>query len=59
MIAPARSAALDALRLIDVERLDMGEAVARVRKPLADERDRGLLLELVSGTFRMRAAIDY
>lgn len=59
MIAPARSAALDALRLIDEERLDMGEAVARVRKPLADERDRALLLEIVSGTLRMRAAIDY
>jgi 16S rRNA (cytosine967-C5)-methyltransferase len=59
MIAPARSAALDALRLIDVDRLDMGEAVARVRKPLSDERDRGLLLEIVSGTLRMRGAIDY
>lgn len=59
MIAPARSAALDALRLIEVERLDMGEAVARVRKPLSDERDRGLLLETVSGTLRMRGAIDY
>ncbi|MGE0866714.1 MAG: 16S rRNA (cytosine(967)-C(5))-methyltransferase RsmB, partial [Vicinamibacterales bacterium] len=59
MIAPARRAALDALRLIDGERLDMGEAVARVRKPLTDERDRALLLEIVSGTLRMRAALDY
>jgi len=59
MIAPARSAALDALRLIDGERLDMGEAVARVRKPLSDERDRALLLEIVSGTLRMRAALDH
>jgi 16S rRNA (cytosine967-C5)-methyltransferase len=59
MIAPARTTALDALRQIDEERLDMGEAVARVRKPLTDERDRALLLELVSGTLRMRAAIDY
>lgn len=59
MIAPARAAALDALRQIDDERLDLGEAVARARKPLTDERDRALLLEIVSGTLRMRAAIDY
>ena len=59
MIAPARLAALDALRQIDAERLDMGEAVARVRKPLSDERDRALLLEIVSGTLRMRAALDH
>ena len=59
MIAPARLAALDALRQIDDERLDMGEAVERVRKPLSDERDRALLLEIVSGTLRMRAALDH
>jgi len=59
MIAPARLAALDALRQIDGERLDMGEAIARVRKPLTDERDRALLLEIVSGTLRMRGAIDH
>ncbi len=59
MIAPARLAALAALRLIDSDRLDMGEAIARVRKPLTDERDRALLLEIVSGTLRMRAAVDH
>ena len=59
MIATARVAAFDALREIEARHLDLGEAVARVRKPLADERDRALLLELVSGTLRMRAAIDY
>ncbi len=59
MIALARLAALDALRQVDEERLDMGEAVARARKPLTDERDRALLLEIVSGTLRMRAAIDH
>ncbi|MEY4635353.1 MAG: hypothetical protein RJA55_1151 [Acidobacteriota bacterium] len=59
MIAPARRAALDALRQIEDERLDMGEAVDRVRKPLTDERDRALLLEIVTGTLRMRAALDY
>ena len=59
MIAPARLAALEALRLIDEQPLDLGEAVSRVRRPLRDERDRALLLELVSGTLRMRAALDY
>ncbi|MDO8680192.1 MAG: 16S rRNA (cytosine(967)-C(5))-methyltransferase RsmB [Acidobacteriota bacterium] len=59
MIATARVAAFDALREIEARHLDLGEAVARVRKPLADERDRALLLELVSGTLRMRAAIDF
>lgn len=59
MIATARVAAFDALREIEAKHLDLGEAVARVRAPLADERDRALLLELVSGTLRMRAAIDF
>lgn len=59
MIAPARLAALDALALIDAGRLDMGGAIARVRDPLTDDRDKALLLELVSGTLRMRNAIDY
>lgn len=59
MIATARVAAFDALREIEAKQLDLGEAVARVRKPLTDERDRALLLELVSGTLRMRAAIDF
>ncbi|HYB96658.1 MAG TPA: 16S rRNA (cytosine(967)-C(5))-methyltransferase RsmB [Vicinamibacterales bacterium] len=59
MIAPARMAAIDALRLIDDEGVDLGAAVARGRERLADERDHALLLELVSGTLRMRAALDY
>jgi 16S rRNA (cytosine967-C5)-methyltransferase len=59
MIAPARRAAVDALLRIDAEPIDLGAAVAQARKPLADARDRALLLELVSGTLRMRAAIDY
>ena len=59
MIATARVAAFDALREIEARHLDLGEAVARVRTPLADQRDRALLLELVSGTLRMRTAIDF
>lgn len=59
MIAPARRAATDALALIDNGELDLGAAVARVRVTLDDERDGALLLELVAGTLRMRAAIDH
>lgn len=59
MIAPARRAAADALEQIDENDVDMGAAIAGVRATLSDERDHGLLLELVSGTLRMRAAIDY
>jgi 16S rRNA (cytosine967-C5)-methyltransferase len=59
MIAPARLAAIDALRAVDEEPIDLGEAIARVRQPLRDERDRALLLEIVTGTLRMRAALDH
>ena len=59
MIAAARRAAVDALAEIDGGGLDMGSAIARVRKTLSDERDRALLLEVVTGTLRMQAAIDY
>lgn len=59
MIAPARRAAMDALGQIDDGDRDLGEAVAWARQSLHDERDRGLLLELVAGTLRMRRAIDH
>jgi 16S rRNA (cytosine967-C5)-methyltransferase len=59
MIAPARLAAFDALTLVDDGVVDLGEAVSRVRRSLTDERDRSLVLELVAGTLRMRAALDY
>lgn len=59
MIAPARRAAIEALRLIDDGALDLGAAVARLRESLIDTRDHALLLELVAGTLRMRAALDY
>ncbi len=59
MIAPARRAAVDALAEIDGRGLDMGSAIARVRGVLSDERDHALLLEIVSGTLRMQAALDF
>ena len=59
MIAPARRAAIDALAVIDSGDLDMGSAIAKARAGLSDERDRALLLEVVTGTLRMQAALDY
>ena len=59
MIAPARRAAIDALALIDDSDIDLGAAIARIRPTLEDDRDRALLLELVTGTLRMRHALDY
>jgi len=59
MIATARRAAIDALTVIDSGELDMGSAIARERAGLTDERDRALLLEIVTGTLRMQAALDY
>jgi 16S rRNA (cytosine967-C5)-methyltransferase len=59
MTAPARRAAVDALRQIDDGPTDLGEAIARARQGLSDERDRALLLEIVTGALRMRAALDY
>ena len=59
MMAPARRAAVDALALIDGGEVDLGAAIARIRPTLSDERDGALLLELVTGTLRMRNAIDY
>jgi 16S rRNA (cytosine967-C5)-methyltransferase len=59
MIAPARRAAVDALAVIDNGDLDMGSAIAKARAGLSDERDRALLLEVVTGTLRMQGALDY
>ena len=59
MIAPARRAAFDALSEMADHSSDLGEAVARLRASLTDDRDRSLLLELVAGTLRMQGAIDY
>jgi 16S rRNA (cytosine967-C5)-methyltransferase len=59
MAAPARAAALRALRLLRTERIDLGDALARTRDPLSDIRDRALATELVVGTLRWRNALDY
>jgi 16S rRNA (cytosine967-C5)-methyltransferase len=59
VIAPARRAAFDALVAVARQRRDLPDAIAEARERLADERDRGLLVELASGTVRMQAALDH
>jgi 16S rRNA (cytosine967-C5)-methyltransferase len=59
VIAPARRAAFDALVSVARRRRDLPDAIAEARERLADERDRGLLVELASGTLRLQAAIDH
>ncbi|MEW6321540.1 MAG: 16S rRNA (cytosine(967)-C(5))-methyltransferase RsmB [Acidobacteriota bacterium] len=59
MAAPARLAAFQALRAVCREGLDLGSALARARAGLGDDRDRALVTELVTGTLRTRAALDY
>ncbi len=58
MIAPARVAAYEALRLVDAGREDLPQALAKVRDGLPDERDRALAGEIVTGTLRWQAAFD-
>jgi len=59
MIGPARRAAYDALMAHAVNGTDLPAAVAAARRGLTDPRDQTLLTELVTGTIRMRNAIDH
>jgi len=59
MISRARQAAFDALCIIAAGKADLGDALSRTRDRLEDARDRALATELVLGTLRTRAAIDY
>ncbi len=59
MIAPARVAAYDALRLVSDGREDLPQALAKVRDRLPDERDRALAGEIATGTLRWQAAFDH
>ena len=59
MIAPARVAAFDVLSTVGSRRLDLPQALARVRPQLADERDRALTAEIATGALRWRAAFDH
>jgi 16S rRNA (cytosine967-C5)-methyltransferase len=59
MIAPARVAAYEVLRLVGTGRQDLPQALARVRARLDDERDRALAGEIATGSLRWQAASDH
>lgn len=59
MISPARTAAYAALTDLSTNDATLGDALARVRARVADERDRALVNEIVTGTLRHRLALDY
>jgi 16S rRNA (cytosine967-C5)-methyltransferase len=59
MIAPARLAAYEALRMVSRGQADLPQAMVRVRGGLPDERDRALASEIVTGTLRWRSAFDH
>ena len=59
MIAPARTAALTALGEVNAGRADLPAALAAVRPTLADERDRALATDLVTGALRWQGQIDF
>ena len=59
MTAPARRAALRVLRDVHTERADLPHAQASVRPTLSDQRDRALVTEIVVGTLRWRANLDF
>jgi 16S rRNA (cytosine967-C5)-methyltransferase len=58
MIAPARRAALDALRDAASGRRDLGEVLDQARRALTDARDVALFHELVVGTLRWQSRLD-
>ena len=59
MIAPARTAALHALRAVAASRADLPSALAHSRQHLSDERDRALTAEIVTGTLRWQRSLDH
>ncbi|NQW03632.1 MAG: 16S rRNA (cytosine(967)-C(5))-methyltransferase RsmB [Acidobacteria bacterium] len=46
------------LQVVDSGRATLGSEVDRARRGVTDERDRALLLELTTGVYRWRAALD-
>jgi 16S rRNA (cytosine967-C5)-methyltransferase len=57
-IAPARTAAYEAVLAVAAGRSDLPAALARSRTRLADERDRALAGEIATGTLRWQGAFD-
>ena len=59
MSSTVRHAALEILRKIRSQRLDLANAQAEIRPRLVDKRDRALATEIVVGTLRWRAKLDF
>lgn len=59
MTAPARVAAHRALRAVNGRRTDLATALARMRASLEDGRDQALAAEIVTGTLRWQAFLDW
>lgn len=59
MTAPARTAAFHALLAVASGRSDLPAALAQSRQHLADERDRALTAEIVTGTLRWQRRLDH
>jgi 16S rRNA (cytosine967-C5)-methyltransferase len=59
MTAPARTSAYRALQTIATQRADLPSALANSRQRLADERDRALAADIVTGTLRWQRSLDH
>ena len=59
MTAPSRTAAYQALRAIAGGRADLPTALQSSRTHLADERDRSLAAEIVTGALRWQRSLDH
>jgi 16S rRNA (cytosine967-C5)-methyltransferase len=59
MTAPARTAAYLAFRAVATGRADLPSALHASRAHLADERDRSLAAEIVTGTLRWQRSLDH
>src|SRR5512139_2815364 len=58
-VSPSRVAAYEALRHLDAGDADLPQSLAATRARLSDDRDRALAAEIVTGTERWRAALDF
>ena len=59
MRSTVRHAALKVLRKVQTQQLDLANAQAQIRPRLTDRRDRALVHEIVVGTLRWRAKLDF
>jgi 16S rRNA (cytosine967-C5)-methyltransferase len=58
-VSPSRVAAYEALRGLNAGTHDLPRALASTRGVLADDRDRALAAEILTGTERWRSALDF